>query len=111
MIRRAALSVLAAAALAASTVPAFANCYEIIGCDDSQRFTPAGLRQLGCQQLWEVRNMIYKQNGYCFATPRAIATFGNEGCFITSQSAVRLNAHERFNVKAIQKMEARKGCR
>jgi hypothetical protein len=108
MMRRAALF---CTVLTGSALPVLANCYEGIGCDDSQRFAPSELRQLGCQQLWEVRNMIYKQNGYCFTTRRAIETLGNDGCTEDNQAAVRLNAYERYNVQAIRMMESRKGCR
>lgn len=111
MIRHFALPFAFAVMVAGAAAPALANCYEIIGCDDSERFTQGALRQLGCQQLWETRNMIYKQNGYCFATQRAVDTFGNDGCYEDNQAAVRLNAFERYNVQAIKKAEARKGCR
>jgi hypothetical protein len=92
------------------TASAMANCYELIGCDDSQKFSKAKLRHLSCQILWEVRNMIYKQNGYCFTTERAIEAFGNDGCYVYSQGAVKLNHFERYNVKAIKRVEANKGC-
>jgi hypothetical protein len=101
---------LAAALIVAYCVPAYANCYEDIGCDDSQKFSKAKLRHLSCQILWEVRNMIYKQNGYCFTTERAIEAFGNDGCYVYSQGAVKLNHFERYNVKAIKRVEANKGC-
>src|ERR1700682_5603994 len=35
---------------------------------------------MSCDQLWHARNVIYARNGYCFRTPRALATFGR-GCF------------------------------
>ena len=103
-------SLIAAIAVLASTSAAMANCYEIIGCDDSDYFTRADLRQLSCQSLYEVRNLIYKQNGFCFSTTRAQNTFGNEGCWITKQSQVRLNAIERDNVATIAAVERSKGC-
>lgn len=87
-----------------------ANCYEIIGCSDSQYFESADLNQLSCQALWEVRNWIYKERGYCFKTPNAIKAFGNAGCLHDDIAQVPLNQFERANVKAIKKAEARKGC-
>ena len=57
-----------------------------------------------------MRNIIYKDNGYCFQTEAAIAAFGNQGCSITNQSKVRLNSFERYNVALIRKVERRKGC-
>jgi hypothetical protein len=99
-----------ALAMLASTGPAMANCYEVIGCDDSDYFRRNDLRQLSCQSLYEVRNWIYKQNGFCFSTSRAQRTFGNDGCWITKQSQVRLNAVERENVATIAAVESAKGC-
>jgi hypothetical protein len=101
----------AAAAILIGTLPAMANCYEDIGCDDSEYFARGDLRQLSCQSLWEVRNLIYAQNGYCFQTHRGRAAFSNEGCWITDQGSVRLNAYERENVATIQSVEKAKGCR
>ena len=57
-----------------------ANCYETIGCSDGQYFKGSDLKQLSCQSLWEVRNWIYTEKGYCFKTPKTIAAFGNAGC-------------------------------
>src|SRR5215217_9721860 len=98
-------TVIVTMAMLASTGAAMANCYEQIGCDDSDYFQRSDLRQLSCQSLYEVRNLIYKQNGFCFSTNRAKQTFGNDGCSITKQSLVRLNAVERNNVAAIVAVE------
>ena len=103
-------TLLVAAAMLAGTGAATANCYELIGCDDSEYFSRGDLRQLSCQSLWEVRNLIYQQNGYCFSTRRAQQALGNEGCWITEQSQVRLNAFERENVAEIAAVEKAKGC-
>lgn len=100
----------AAMAGLAGPLPAQANCYELIGCTDKDFFKSSALMQLGCQPLWEVRNTIYKENGYCFHTAKAIAAFGNAGCKYDDAGAVPLNAAERYNVKAIKKAEAKKGC-
>lgn len=97
--------------LMAGTSAAHANCYEVIGCDDSQYFSKPQLRQLSCQALWEVRNWIYQQNGYCFQTARAKKVFDNDGCWITDQSAVKLNGFERENVARIAATEKAMGCR
>jgi hypothetical protein len=107
----AALSVTAAgAALVASPSPARANCYELIGCTDKDYFKAWQLKQLSCQILWEVRNTIYKENGYCFHTQKAIQVFGNAGCKYDNAADVPLNAAERHNALAIKKAEAKKGC-
>ena len=96
--------------MASGSGAARANCYEIIGCSDSQYFKSTDLNQLSCQALWEVRNWIYKERGYCFKTPNAIKAFGNAGCLYDDIAQVPLNQFERANVKAIKKAEARKGC-
>jgi 2-methylcitrate dehydratase PrpD len=98
------------AALVASPSPARANCYELIGCTDKDYFKASQLKQLSCQILWEVRNTIYKENGYCFHTQKAINAFGNAGCKYDNVGDVPLNAAERHNVLAIKKAEAKKGC-
>ena len=106
-----ALSLAAAgAALIASPSPASANCYELIGCTNKDYFKASDLKQLSCQILWEVRNTIYKENGYCFHTQKAIDAFGNAGCKFDKMGDVPLNAAERHNVLAIKKAEAKKGC-
>jgi len=96
--------------LSAAPQPARANCYELIGCTNSDYYKPWRLKQLSCQILWEVRNTIYKENGYCFHTQKAIEAFGNAGCLYDDAGAVPLNAAERANVAAIKKAEAKKGC-
>jgi hypothetical protein len=94
----------------ACSAPARANCYELIGCSNSDYFKTSDLQQLGCQPLWEVRNWIYKEHGYCFHTPKAIKAFGNAGCLYDDVAQVPLNSAERHNVSAVKKVEAKKGC-
>jgi len=106
----ASLATLLAALLLLAPSPARANCYELIGCTYKDYFKSSDLLQLGCQPLWEVRNTIYKENGYCFQTSMAIKAFGNAGCKYDDAGEVPLNAAERYNVKAIKKAEAKKGC-
>jgi hypothetical protein len=93
-----------------AAAPARANCYELIGCSDKDRYKISDLMQLGCQPLWEVRNWIYKEHGYCFRTAKAIEAFGNAGCLHDDIAQVPLNEIERHNVKAIKSVESRKGC-
>lgn len=99
-----------ALAMLAATSPALANCYEGIGCDDSDYFQKQDLRYFSCQALWDLRNTIYKQNGYCFSTKRAIDYFGNQGCYISRQGDVKLNPYERQNVSTIAAVEKQAGC-
>ena len=93
-----------------ATAPARANCYELIGCSDKDRYKISDLMQIRCQPLWEVRNWIYKERGYCFRTPKAIEAFGNAGCRYDDVAQVPLNEIERANMKAIKSVEAKKGC-
>jgi hypothetical protein len=57
-----------------------------------------------------VRNWIYKERGYCFKTPKTIAAFGNAGCLYDDVTQVPLNEFEKYNAKAVKKVEAKKGC-
>ncbi len=91
--------------------PARAACYEDVGCTDTDRFSSRHLQQLAsCQVLWEMRNSIFKENGYCFRTGRAIEVFGNAGCQYDDVDGVPLSNIERANIEAIKRAETRKGC-
>ena len=71
-----------AIAVSSAPLPAQTNCYELIGCNGLLQ--AVRYQQLGCQPLWEVRTWIYKENGYCFHTQKAIDAFGNAGCHMTT---------------------------
>ncbi len=96
--------------LSAGSTPARADCYEDIGCTDSDRMSVDDLTQLSCQNLWHVRNRIYDENGFCFKTARAKAAFDNSDCWVRNQSSVKLSAIERHNVNAIVEAESENGC-
>jgi hypothetical protein len=64
-----------------------------------------------CDQLWYERNSIYKQEGYCFKTQRAIAAFGNAGCMYDVENQVPLSPGERARIAAIVQVEQQYGCR
>ncbi len=85
-------------------------CYEIIGCVQDRKISPADAEKLGCEQLYTVRNGIFASRGYCFKTGRAQEEFGNEGCTYADQDQVPLNDYERANVRVIQSIEKRRGC-
>ena len=84
-----AMILLAAVSLAASIPPAFAQ---------------------NCQQLWVERNSYYKARGYSFKTPRAIAYFGNGGCYIREESRIPLTPGERARIAEINRLERTYGC-
>jgi YARHG domain len=100
-------------ALTIAGLPAVAQtnqCYEEIGCMSTARMPEAALGRLSCQSLWEVRNRVYQDRGYCFRTERALAVFSNQGCSVTSENDVQFNEFERANIAAIKRAESRKGC-
>ena len=103
---------LAAALVVASAVPALADCYDVFGCSNRDLFAYRDLVSgPNCEFLWQMRNRIYQENGYCFKTQRAIATLGNDGCSVWDEDALRMNRVERANVATIKRAEAALGCR
>ena len=64
-----------------------------------------------CFRLWVERNEIYKANGYCFKTQRAISHFGNAGCEYDSEADVPLSRSERARIARIIAEERALGCR
>jgi hypothetical protein len=63
-----------------------------------------------CQELWVMRNKIYKDGGYCFTSNRAITYFGNGGCTHHALSEVPLSDTSRLILRDIRKSERRQGC-
>ncbi|MFG1346739.1 YARHG domain-containing protein [Xanthobacter autotrophicus DSM 431] len=71
---------------------------------------PAAAQELGelsCRALWYRRNAVYAEQGYCFKTKDAIATFG-ERCF---PPYGQLTPAQQRYVDQVKAWEARKGCR
>jgi hypothetical protein len=90
---------------------ASADCYDVFGCSDTNYFRANDLRSgPNCEFLWEMRNDILSQRGYCFHTARAIQTIGNAGCKFTDVSQVPLNRFERANVSTMQSVETSMHC-
>jgi hypothetical protein len=72
----------------------------------------SGLAQAqSCDALWYERNAVYKRAGYCFKTPRAIATFGNAGCMYDNEYELPLSPRQRSRIAWIIRMEQQYGCR
>ena len=112
MSRRFARIAAVAALVAATTSPVLADCYDVFGCSNRDVFRYRDLVSgPNCEFLWQMRNRIYQENGYCFKTARAIATLGNDGCRYASEGALPMNRIERSNVDTIKKAEAALGCR
>lgn len=102
----------AAALVAAAAVPALADCYDVFGCTNRDTFAYRDLVSgPNCEFLWQMRNRIYQENGYCFKTQRGIATLGNEGCSVWNEDALPMNRIEQANVATIRRAEKALGCR
>ena len=63
-----------------------------------------------CEELWVQRNQIFKDNGYCFKTSRAINYFGNAGCDYDDEFSIPLSRSEQRQVDRIKRQERRYGC-
>jgi hypothetical protein len=96
--------------LIAAGSPAEAGCYEDIGCSDRDIMHVDELKETSCSNLWHVRNEIYHENGYCFASDRGRRFFSNSGCTEQEQANLQLSAVERHNVEAIATAEIAKDC-
>lgn len=64
------------------------------------------LSQLSCRALWYQRNAIYAEQGHCFKTADAVATFGPR-CYPPYGKLTRQQQRE---VDEIMRWEARRGC-
>ena len=100
-----------ALAFMTSAGAARADCYDVFGCSDRDRFHLQNLLDgPNCDFLYEMRNRIYAEHHYCFHTPRAIATLGNAGCLYRDVNLVPLNVIERDNAAIILRAEQMKAC-
>lgn len=91
--------------------PAIAGCYEQQGCTNRAHFSETFLvNNASCDILWQIRNQIYHENGYCFRTARGMREFGNSGCRYANVNAVPLNGFERANVAKVVRVESMKRC-
>ncbi|MGL4239866.1 MAG: YARHG domain-containing protein [Beijerinckiaceae bacterium] len=63
-----------------------------------------------CGELWQNRNQIYKDQGYCFKTARAIRMFGNAGCQYDNVEDLPLSANQRRDIRDIVRYERIRGC-
>ena len=105
------LSIAFSALSALATVsPAQANCYENFGCTDSEYFAAKQLEQASCQVLWEVRNTIFKERGYCFGTAKAVKAFGNAGCQYDNVEDLPLSANDHRAIADIIRQERALRC-
>jgi hypothetical protein len=85
-------------------------CAGVDGSQTEAKPIARGLNDFSCDQLWFGRNSIFKEGGYCFKTPRAIAAFGNAGCLYDDIDAVRLSTENQNLAEAIERAERSKVC-
>ena len=71
---------------------------------------PTGVMADDCAEAWYQRNLIYKQAGYRFSTPRAIRTFGNADCRYDAMDRVPLSRQEQATVADLQAFERAHAC-
>ena len=72
--------------------------------------SPARANPGTCADLWTARNEIYKAQGYCFRTQRAIAAFGNAGCQYDNVEDLPLSANDHRAVADILRQERALRC-
>jgi hypothetical protein len=101
---------IAAASVGFTSAPASAGCH-LVDCVEDVYIKDREVRNIGCEQLWILRNSIFKDAGYCFKTPRAINWFGNAGCRHDSLAGLPLNDFKRHNIGVLQAAERRRGCK
>jgi hypothetical protein len=106
---------IAAAAFTAFAGPVLADCYDVLGCTNQVEFSAhyaylASPDGPTCDFLYQMRNRIYAEHGYCFKTARGIAEIGNAGCHISDINQVALSQIERDNAATILKAENARHC-
>jgi hypothetical protein len=89
--------------------PARAGCH-LIDCVEFTYVEESQLRQHTCEQLWLLRNSIFKEAGYCFSSDKARATFGNDSCSFDDERLVPLNDYQRRNIDLFKSVEKKRGC-
>jgi hypothetical protein len=95
--------------LPALGLPALALALATIATGGSLAPIPAAaqdLSALSCRALWYQRNAVYAEQGHCFKTADAIATFGAR-CY---PPFGKLTAEQQRYVDEVRAWEARKGC-
>ncbi|MEM6383973.1 MAG: YARHG domain-containing protein [Pseudomonadota bacterium] len=64
-----------------------------------------------CGDLWYERNAVFADWNYCFQSQRGINTFGNVGCYRSSQEALNaMGSDTRRYIERIRSEERRRGC-
>ncbi len=102
---------IAIAAIAALwAAPGLAACYEGLGCTDTETFTSEALAAQSCEVLWEVRNQLLHDKGFCLTERAAVDKFGNAQCSIDNPDYLQFNRFEQNNYEAVRKAEMDMSC-
>mgnify|MGYP001768418367 CR=1 FL=1 len=91
-----------------STVPAAAALALLLAAAPAAALDPS---MMSCGQLWQSRHALLKARGVCFTDPRAVRTFGNDGCTVADPARAPLSADERQRMARIVLAEKMKLCR
>ena len=84
------IAVSAIISIAGSFTPAKAGCH-LVDCVEDVFVKPQEIAARRCEDLWVLRNAIYKGARYCFRTERARTWFSNDGCLFDDIESVPLN--------------------
>ena len=99
--------------LATSSLPisVSATCLQPdLFCSDKYVFTrPLLVKHMSCKELWELRNSILNEHGYCFSRNVEASEF-NSDCSVDSYEKLDLNPFERDNIALIHDVERTKFC-
>ncbi len=69
-----------------------------------------GYSSINCEDLWERKQTVYKNNFYCLTEPEAIEKFGNTDCAIKNLSEIKFNNEDMNILGLIAQNEKRKNC-
>ncbi|MGH1419251.1 MAG: hypothetical protein ACRBCJ_10380 [Hyphomicrobiaceae bacterium] len=69
-----------------------------------------GYSSINCNDLWERKQTIYKDNFYCLTEPAAIEKFGNTDCTIKDLSIIQFSNDDMNTLMLIARNEERKEC-
>ena len=89
-------------------MPAAAALAALVAASPAAALDPS---MMSCGQLWQSRNALLKARGVCFTDPRAVRTFGNDGCTVADPARAPLSAAERQQMARLVLAEKMKLCR
>ncbi len=69
-----------------------------------------GYSSISCEDLWERKQTVYKNNFYCLTEQDAITKFGNDECRFKTLSEIAFNSEDMDILALIARNEERKKC-